>query len=566
MQPISTDLKIYLNDIINIGESTPSCEVLVYNQYEHTSVPYLITNLKQVALDRRKDSPASELSFTVENEDGRYTSDYDPKKFPYLELFNTGYSKVFFPNNKVEVWMGYGKELILQFVGTIDKISINSDTSELEVTCRDMSKYLIDQVIVPDNARYLKYPVGKELPWLASAIIGDLINKAGCIAEVEESVFSGKQYVINQAEFVLGTKYIDAIKKITDSIGYEIRCTRFGTINCSRAVFPTQSSQSVYDLYDYEVLTSSNYVIDDQDCRNRLIISGPNAWEEYHNLEFDKWFDPKFPRVAKIDIPWADTPDKRLLAAKSAFATMHRGSRRITVSAKGHPGLDIGDICQLRDTVTTATAKYRVTGISTTMDANSYVDNIELEWIVNTDYVSAEPTGRFFGDNVVDWSPDNYVVKDKEVKVQPFNLLGSLTTESTIRVMSSDEKYLGANIRMIISKDKLTIKSDFSFDSILSEAQQGNLDRLNSKGIPDYDTGLAIKNYVKNTCKGNILYISSASPAPNETSYIAIIGATLHSQKFTNDTIKLKFLNITSLAGQPATNRKVGWRIKIVVF
>lgn len=69
------------------------------------------------------------------------------------------YYKLFAPENKIQIFLGYEEIIPPVLTGAIDKIEIDSDAKTLTIQCRDNMRYLIDQSI--DSLRFglaLTYP------------------------------------------------------------------------------------------------------------------------------------------------------------------------------------------------------------------------------------------------------------------------------------------------------------------------------------------------------------------------------------------------------------------------
>jgi hypothetical protein len=565
-------IKDYIREHLQVDKAMPTIEISVWNNQVLNDTPRTLRNVKSFGWDRREDSLASEITFVIENTDGTKSPHYLPDKFPHLDLERSGYQYALYPENKVEAWVGYGDERLHVFTGVIDKVKISADNSELEVTARDNMKYLLDQQIIPDDAKELTYEYDPDAPLLISALIADLINKAGLIAEVEESKFEDDSaYTItSDLSFELGLKYIDAIKQLTDSIGYKIYATNIGTIRAERNIYPSGTAEPVVVFKDYLNLSSGDFVIDTQDARDTLIIASDTGWEEFENKQFADWLRPTFPRAAKITIPWANTPQKRKLAAQSAFAMMLRVTRRISIVAVAHPALQIGDVARLSERVSTASDIYRITAIKTELSDGTFFDTIELEAFVNADNIVAKSTGRYFGQATATW-------KTKDVWLQPresYNIvldMRGIFNEARISIHSSlDDDVIGAIINMLkVDGSGWSITSDFSYDDILEQANPEGLadsTELNKKGIPTYEAGLALKNTIQEVYGGSILYLSSADPVPVNSSFIALIKCTTQTKLFPSDQIRLTLLNITGYADLSPSNQTIGWEIKSICF
>jgi hypothetical protein len=565
-------IKDYIREHLQIGDAMPSVEVRVWNNSVLLGTPKVLHNVKSISWDRREDALAHEVTFVVEDEDGIKSPYFDPSKFPSMvDVYSGGYQYCFYPENIVQVWLGYGEERIQIFTGIIDKVKISEESAELEVTCRDMMKQLIDQPIVPTtDTKDLVYEYNPKAPLLISAVIGDLINKAGLVAEVEDSKFvDGSVYTIEaDVTFELGTKYMDAIKQLTDSIGYKIHATPLGSIWAGRDIYPSLNKEPDVILYDYVNLTSGELVIDNQDARDTIIIASNTGWEEFENAFLKKWLRPTFRRAAKVTIPWADTPKKRKLAAQSAFAMMMRSTQRLTVGCVAHPALEVGDVAEVSARVSQSSGKFRITGIKTVLDGTSFTDQIELDKLVDATTMDAVPTNRFFGMATATWSDRDFYILDKDTKNIVIDMKGSFA-EAKMTITDLSEDHFGTNIRLVMNTGGgFTVSSDFDFNAMMTKADpdgENDLTDLQARGFSTYAQAVAFKKYVEQTKNGKVLYVSSGNRSTN-TGFVAVIKCSTSTRIFKNDLVSLNVLNFGSIAGMAPKTRATGWKIKSICF
>lgn len=100
------------------------------------------------------------LIWTFVNMDIPESDDIPEIELSPIEIKHSSeYDYLFEPENKIEVYLGYGDVLTSVLVGAIDSVKVNTKNKTLTIECRDNMRYLIDQTI--DQLRFglsLSYP------------------------------------------------------------------------------------------------------------------------------------------------------------------------------------------------------------------------------------------------------------------------------------------------------------------------------------------------------------------------------------------------------------------------
>lgn len=337
-----------------------------------------------VDLDRRMDSLAAECAIRLENPGGFLSPDYAPWKFGGEP---SPWQGVLWPNTACEVWLGYGDHLVPVFWGWVGSVEITAAPDTIEVRCLDACKRLLEEMVEPDPGQYaICYPAAGQQPWVASDIVADLVNRAGLVAEVEPTwvIENGQKvpYVVPFFKAEMTETWADAIGRLLETLYHRLYATRYGTIRLERIRDVDQATVPDHEYHEAVDLTGLTYRIDDANVRNKVLVSGPGGAEWYTNDYLLNTVCRGRPRRAGIEVPWADTPAKRELAARSLFRQIARKFRTMTFGAVGNPALDLGDVCRITERVSTARMKYQVVGIRTTFSADQgYFDVIDLEFV-----------------------------------------------------------------------------------------------------------------------------------------------------------------------------------------
>jgi len=176
--------------------------------------PGIALPIKSVEVDMSK-GMASQTTIVLDNKDGIYTPD------------NTGdwYHKIW-PNKMVTVKLGYGSSPQTVFTGLIDKINIRAWPQELEISCRDLLKRALDQlvyVVIDGVTIYTVKYEGQTLEY----IFRDLALKAGW-ADVD--VITEASGVTLETITFTHEAIADAFQRLSEIGGFEFYCDEAGKL------------------------------------------------------------------------------------------------------------------------------------------------------------------------------------------------------------------------------------------------------------------------------------------------------------------------------------------------
>ena len=239
--------------------------------------------------------------------------------------------------------------------------------------------------------------------WLASSIIMDLAveattiifegendprNRTVCRVYTQQSIINDASegiynYIIPSISFDYSNTYFTACMEVVNRLGdVRFRANRYGDIWLYRERKPNQLDIAKWVLNDYINLETANYQADINDMRDRIIIKSDNGMSLFEMpLITNTWFNGVH-RTMGLEVDWADTLEKRLEAARSAFTQMLSKVQNISVSFVGNPLMDLGDVCQLREIITAAYQKYMVIEMRHSYSRESgFVTSAELEYI-----------------------------------------------------------------------------------------------------------------------------------------------------------------------------------------
>lgn len=372
--------------------------------------------VKSISISRNKNMAAS-LEVVIDNKDGAWSPD------------GTTHKEILWPNKEVTVSQGYGSELVKTFTGLIDRIEMSTFPQEIKVTCRDYTKYLLDQLVTKavegGNTHVLNYQAQT-----VEYIVTDLATTAG-LTLLETIYTTG----ITVADITFSwCSWADAIQELADLCGADFGCDENGkfyfrkddipkatdwlitftdgeahpmyhpivdgtvsirdgettytedtdyTVDYSTGVITSITipdgqvtmsySFSAYTFQEGVDIVSLGYTIDDADIYQKVVCYGQKddgttvfAQTNYTSRVYYNVLTNKY---MKID---AGKSAQTVAAAQAltdrAEKLMRSRVRICTFAAIAVPQLQVGDLIQVIEKSSTISELYRITDLSTTMD------------------------------------------------------------------------------------------------------------------------------------------------------------------------------------------------------
>lgn len=382
----------------------------------------VLEDVISVDIDYKYEMRAAEATITLFNKSGRYNPDYNPALFN--DISEPGYAGLFVENAPVRIYIGYGDNLQRRFTGLISNVSTSSDGYVLTINCVDMMKLLNDFTIY----NVLKYGNENEV-WLASAVIQDLVNRAGMnswriINEdinrtsvvVEESYYtdvrpeSGIYVTFSEygeeitkpissipegtgfrnpawwsASIPVGTNIGDYIEDMCKMLGYWQRCDCYGTYYATLHPFMNVSNLNnvipQFKFTDGENLVRVSKSYDYSKIRNHLIINGPYETDHFFDTELFK-YTLGVRKTASEYYDFANTYGKRYAIAKKLFYDIKTLFKTLQVAVEGNPYIELMDVVEIYNRDTNTKGKYVVKGIKDSYtDDQGYITTLDLYWL-----------------------------------------------------------------------------------------------------------------------------------------------------------------------------------------
>lgn len=381
MRPIHPFLLEYVSNRLQIGNRAPNQAVFLY--HPATGERMRLERVRSIDLDVKWDAPAGSFQIEADNRDGWLSPDFAAWKWDDFSRIDRGdpyhnpWTRVIWPNTKIEIWLGYGSEndLLKQMTGLIDSVSINAASRTISIKGRSLYKKLL--VETPD----LKDPTFIYKNTTVKDIIVDFHHRVGVPIEAEPILILDTPDVYDIAEFTIerGKTFGSYIQDLVLS-----SYTFIGSDPDGKTILKPIRDYDQNDPIDHVLdeavnITELEYSIDDMDVNANIIIKSGDVIEPFESVWLRNSVANGQFREEVIDLPWANTKEKRKMAAVTHFRRTKQRMRQISISTVGHPALELFDICRVKEMISTATANYAIKGIRTSFTEQGYFDFLDLE-------------------------------------------------------------------------------------------------------------------------------------------------------------------------------------------
>jgi cell wall-associated NlpC family hydrolase/SH3-like domain-containing protein len=495
MLELNKQMLKYLAQQLQLDDASPNYIVRLWRVGELDSPPYSFDGTEggvtSIDVTGSVDSGCATATITFENTYGFRTPEFSTAKISVPEtegITRTCLEKLLWPENKIQICLGYGELVIPVLTGCIDSYEIDSKGVTISIEVRDNLRFMVDQNIDPIKfGRNLQYPredqyvtvtpaastaqiigtsevnvrsgpgtnysvIGKaqvggqykllgthgswqnilfegknayvssnyvkvikteaivdasqsinidKTQWLASAIIQDLaviattikldgenpdMDRSVCTVITDKTAIDDpelKNYTIKSIKFPFSISYFEAATQVLNQIGdLNFRCNRYGDIMLYKNLRASLTDYPDWIIQDYVDLTSLSYKLDITDLRNRILILSKNGMAMFEHKGISRNLMKGVNRMFAIEVPWAETPEQKHVAARSFYQQMLDAFRKVTIAIKGNPLIEVGQCVKLYDLVSTATSCYQVRSWKHNFNKDGgFITTLELEFI-----------------------------------------------------------------------------------------------------------------------------------------------------------------------------------------
>ena len=338
------------------------------------------------------DTTAGSFSIVLENNEGMFTPEYSYGKVPLDQAFRghlfSPWRGQLVPNNKIEIWMGYGHDLVKEMTGLIDDIVVNAEEQTVTVTGRSMYKRAIDNTCRPTPGHQ------HTLPFDTMRItdgVGRLMNYAGLQFKgkpiIDEA--TNENFIVGQPMGEKGETYDEVASRLINSVFHHLREDPDGVIHQIEIPVFSEEMKADFVIDEERHLSSLEYKIDDTSLYGTVHIVSNKIKNTYssHYITNDILLGER--REVVIDYPWANSEYKRKLAAQSEFTRMLYRAQTINVSLPANPLLQVYDVVRVLEKTSLARWNYHIRSINNEFDASGYTQTLELS--INKGFEKSKP-------------------------------------------------------------------------------------------------------------------------------------------------------------------------------
>lgn len=218
---------------------------------------------------------------------------------------------------------------------------------------------------------------GNGVPFNLDRVIAAVLTEEYNITENEQM----SKYVVNQITFKNDQSYFDSAMQIVNQLGdVTFKANRYGDIELYRKKIKDQSSDPDWVVHDFVDMTRADLRYNIQDIRNRVIITSDNGSSLFEHKGITAMMTKGVDRTMKMEVPWADTPEKRHVAATRVFEQMFANWRKMNIAVIGNPLIDVDDVIRVDEMVTTSTSLFTVLDYKHVFNDQGFITELSLEW------------------------------------------------------------------------------------------------------------------------------------------------------------------------------------------
>ncbi|WP_338749776.1 hypothetical protein [Bacillus sp. FJAT-52991] len=390
MRVINDDLFQSITNQFQIGESRrPTQYVMVRNRFwgktkpehSHFDIEWArLPNVLSIDIDETTESPAKTFTIVLENKDGLFSPDYSKGKRPigfvWRGVGDSAWFRQLYPNTELQIHLGYGDDIRKMLTGYIDNVRINAQEQTITITGRSKYKRAITNTIFPPKGREyfiertninIYHAVKALLETAGLEVTGSPVNVPGTNTLYETGVKLGKR----------GQAFDEVVREVVNSLFHTLTENSHGVIKFQQLPKYSRSDPADFIVDDYLHIKELEYEMDDTELYGRILVTCGEAKSAFTSSYIEQDILLGQRREVELDVPWANSPAKRHLAARAYITQMLYKWRRLSIAIPANPAIELWDIVGIREKISTTTQTYHLRGIRTSFSTSGFFQILE---------------------------------------------------------------------------------------------------------------------------------------------------------------------------------------------
>lgn len=386
MKPVNIELQQAMTSPWQNGKDfrRPSAAVIIERPPEATE--FLVTDawlpdVISIELDTDIESPGKTFTIICSNENGILSADYRFNKYGDVRLFHevpipSPWRNVLLPETELSIHFGYNGNFMRMMTGTIDNVNIDSQGRTIKITGRSMYKKAISNTLQPKDTYVI---TDKNMN--VGLAVEELLKNVG----LKSVVFNLKEpgsndpFIVTKKMGLRREHPADLITSMVDSTFTVLIEDQLGVVRMKNVPVFSRTSKAVYTFDDTIEILESDFEIDDSEIFNAILIKcGKEANRFKSTSIFRNIFHEKSYRETEIEVPWADTYEKRRYVAQSLFNQMAMRWRKLSITVPAVLPLELLDVVLVRERISQVNWNLHIRGIKYSYTSDGLFQTLEL--------------------------------------------------------------------------------------------------------------------------------------------------------------------------------------------
>jgi len=386
MKPVNIELQQAMTSAWQNGKNfrRPSAAVIIERPPEASE--FLVTDawlpdVISIELDTDIESPAKTFTIICSNENGSLSADYRFNKYGDVRMFHevpipSPWRNVLLPETKLSIHFGYNGNYMRMMTGTIDNVNIDSQGRTIKITGRSMYKKALSDTLRPEKTYVIE-----DKNMNVGTAVKELLKAVG----LESEVFTLKEpgssdpFIVTKKMGLRREKPADLITSMVDSTFTVLIEDKMGVLRMKNVPVFSRTSKAVYTFDDTIEIQESDFEIDDSEIYNAILIKCGKEANRFESSTIRKnIFHEKSYREMEVEVPWADTYEKRYYVAKSLFNQMAMRWRKLSITVPAVLPLELLDVVLARERISQVNWNLHIRGIKYSYTSDGLFQTLEL--------------------------------------------------------------------------------------------------------------------------------------------------------------------------------------------